>query len=224
MSSSPTNAQTDSQTRQMVEDELQWVPQLDATGIGVGVTEGVVVLSGEVDSNVSRHLAAKAALRVRGVRSVANEITIKTAWSTVTDVDIAEAVQNTLSWTSGLPDGAISAEVENGTVILSGSVAWESQRRGAEQQVRKITGVSWVDNRITLLPRVSAEDTHDRIQDALKRNALTDADNITVLVNGTDVTLIGRVGSYDEKRQAELTAWSSPHVGSVDNNLIVTAR
>jgi osmotically-inducible protein OsmY len=109
-------------------------------------------------------------------------------------------------------------------VILTGSVAWDSQRRAAEKQVRQIKGVHWVDDRVTLAPRVSSFEAHQHITDALKRNALTDAAQIDVAVDGTRVTLTGTVASYDEFRQAERAAWSSPHVTEVRNDLTVQPR
>lgn len=212
---------TDAQIKELVEDELEWTPGVDAPAIGVAVTDGVVTLTGEVPYYWHRHTAAKAVLRMRGVQAVANEITVLGSHDTPTDTDIAVAVAHALRWSSRVPTGEIDAEVHDGGVVLSGQVSWDISRQGAEREVAAIKGVQWVDNRITLAPRASAADTRARITEALRRNALTDAGAVHIDVDGTTVTLTGEVSSYDAKHQAERAAWRSPHVSEVRNDLII---
>lgn len=212
---------TDAQIKELVDDELQWTPGVDAPAIGVAVTDGVVTLTGEVPYYWHRHTAAKAVLRMRGVRAVANQIAVRGTHDTPTDTEIATAVARALAWSSRIPTGEIDAEVHDGGVTLSGEVSWDITRQGAEREVAALKGVRWVDNRITLAPRASAADTRKRITDALARNALTDAEAIHIDVDGTTVTLTGEVGSYDAKRQAELASWRSPHITEVRNDLVI---
>jgi osmotically-inducible protein OsmY len=81
--------------------------------------------------------------------------------------------------------------------------------------------VYFVDNRITLSPRPTARDTEEKIRRALVRNAVVDGDTISVTVRGTEVTLTGTVRSWAEKKQAGLSAWSSPTVSNVHNDIKV---
>ncbi|AXH36073.1 BON domain-containing protein [Humibacter sp. BT305] len=215
---------SDAEIVALVEDELRWTPNADADRITVGVENGVVTLTGEVDHLMSRHVAAKAALRVRGVRGVANEIAVSVTNGDIPDPLIADAVAHAVEWTSGIAPGDVHVEVQDGAVTLNGTVEWDSVRVSLEQDIRGIRGVRSLEDRITLSPRVSSPATHARITDALKRNALTDAKSIDVTVQGTVVVLSGRVGSWDEKRQAELAAWASPHVSAVKNHLQVYVR
>ena len=62
-------------------DELEFDPRIRHEEIGVVVKDGVVTLSGAIDSNAGRAAAARAAERVSGVRAVANELQVRLCWS-----------------------------------------------------------------------------------------------------------------------------------------------
>jgi osmotically-inducible protein OsmY len=219
-----TTSRTDDMIRRDVEEEFRWVPGVDADSIGVGVNDGIVTLSGQLPHLWLRHEAGVAALRIRGVKGLANEIEVVLAGTAPTDADIAGAIAHQLRWTGSLPEGAVIPEVRDGVVTLRGVVGHNSQRQAVERETLRVRGVRRLTNEITLSSRASAEDTKERIAAALKRNAVIDVDNITVQVDGTEVTLSGHVGSWDERHQAERTAWTSPHVTSVRNHLAITLR
>jgi len=221
MSALLTKADHDIQTA--VREELDWVPDLTTSPeIGVSIQTGVVTLTGHTPSNAERLAAGRAAARVLGVRGVTNDIEVATSVWDVTEADIADAVDNALHWASDLPAGIHSA-LRSGVVTLTGEVQWNHQRRNAQRAVERVKGVQAVDNRITLAGRPSADDTRERIHNALVRNAIIDANSIKVEIEGTRVILRGAVRTWLEKSQASHTAWASPHVTEVDNRLIVVA-
>ncbi|WP_291048503.1 BON domain-containing protein [Herbiconiux sp.] len=225
MSTSPVLTPTDRGLQQSVIDELDWTPGVHPATIGVAVIGGVVTLAGEVASLPEKIAAEKAALRVEGVRTVANELTVHgTVEASASDEEIARRVNDVLAWTTTLPSGAVTATVHDGAVILTGTVEWEYQRRAARKAVQNVEFVRLVDNRIVLTRRVSAVDAGERIRNALRRDALIDARNITVAVSDTTVRLTGTVRSYEERREAERAAWNSPHVQHVDNQIDIDAR
>ncbi|HEY7234004.1 MAG TPA: BON domain-containing protein [Gemmatimonadaceae bacterium] len=203
-------------------DELRWDPRVKQKEIGVAARDGVVTITGSVESFAERWAVERAVERVAGVRVVANEIDVKLPSSLVrTDSDIAHQMRQAFKWDVQVPDELITAEVTKGWVTLEGEVGWNFQREAAAQAVRNLAGVRGVTNLIRVKSSISAYDVNLKIKDALRRRADRDAANIQVQANGDVVTLKGTVSSFAERRAAEGVAWSAPGVHEVKDELIV---
>lgn len=209
---------TDREIQADVMAELRWNPGVPATEIGVAVKDGVVTLTGIVDTYLEKWRAEEAAHRVNGVTAVANEIQVRTLGER-TDSDIASAAMHALDWNSSIPAGKVHVTVDKGWVTLKGEVEWQYQRQEAERAVRRLWGVKGVSNLITVKPLAKPTDLKKQIEDALVRSAQIDAERITVEVQGTKAILKGRVRSWAEREEAERIAWLAPGITSVDNQI-----
>lgn len=213
---------TDSQIQKNVMDELRWEPILNAAEIGVAVKNGVVTLSGLVDTYFKKIAAERAAKRVAGVKAVAEDIQVGVSPAfPKTDTEIAQKVIDALQWHSGIQEEKIKVKVEDGHVKLEGEVDWEYQRNSAKTAIEHLNGVRSVINFITIRPRVTPSGLEQMINAAFHRSATLDANKIAVEVEGGKVTLRGKVRSYPEKEDAEITIWNAPGVTSLESKLEV---
>jgi len=204
-----------------VEQELRWEPSVCATKIGVSVNAGVVELDGHVGSVYEKWAAERAALRVANVTAVASEIIVDLPFeSERTDEDIASAASSHFTWNHLVPD-TIKLTVSKGRVTLLGNAEWHYQKEEAERVVRSLRGVKFVMNDIVLKPTASAAGVKIKIEDALKRDAVIEAKNVTVETSGNAVTLTGHVHSWKEREDAEYAAFAAPGVSSVSNLLTI---
>jgi osmotically-inducible protein OsmY len=216
------NMYTDAQVKQNVVDELKWEPSVNATQIGVEVKDGIVTLSGHVDSYVEKCSAKRAALRVAGVKALAVEIDVKLPGvSKRNDTDIARSVENILKWSAFLPADSVKVVVSDGWVTLSGQVDSDYQRRGVADTVRPLMGVTGVTNNVVVKAKASASAIKSSIEAALKRRAIADAKAILVDVKGDKVTLRGTASSWSERDLTTQAAWSTPGVRDVIDNISV---
>lgn len=209
---------SDQEIQKDVMAELRWDAQIQPNEIGVAVKDGVVTLTGWVDSYLKKWSAEDAARRVAGVKAVANDLEVKLATER-TDPDIAAAAVHALEWDSSVPAGKVQVTVSKGWVTLRGEVEWQYQRQSAESVVRRLAGVKGVTNLIVVKPSTTPSELKKKIEDALIRNAQVDAKNITVEVQGSKAILRGTVRAWVEKEEAERVAWSAPGITSVDNRI-----
>jgi osmotically-inducible protein OsmY len=217
------SVRTDEDIQRDVLEELKWDIRVRPNEIGVAVKDGVVTLTGWVDSYLKKIAAEEDAHRVPGVKAVVNDIEVRLPGSAErTDADLAKAVLDALKWDAGIPTDKIDVTVDHGWVTLKGEVDYYFQKRDAEHAVERISGVRGVTNLLTVKPQPTPDDLKQQIEQALVRNAETDAKRITVEVQGSKVVLRGTVSSYAEKKAAEEVAWSAPGVTEVDNRIVVS--
>jgi osmotically-inducible protein OsmY len=215
---------TDSELKKDVLSELLWDPLISETKVGVTVNEGVVTLTGHLDTYAEKVAAKRAAERVSGVKAIAVELDVIPAGiHQRSDTEIALAVEHALSWNTSVPQDRVKVAVEKGWVTLTGDLDWNFQRRAVERMVRPLKGVVGITDNIQLKTLPIPIKLQERIQDALTRQAMREARRIDVSVEGSEVTLRGHVHSWAEKNAAEGATWSAPGVVRVNNQLTVEA-
>lgn len=218
----PTN-RTTKELRKSVLEELDWEPSIDASDIGVAVGDGVVTLSGTVPTYAEKRAAERAALRVAGVRGLANDIEVRLATDHQrTDSEIAKAAVEALERNIQVPSDAVKLKVADGWITLEGTVKWDYQRKRAERAVRYLMGVRGLTDNLNVKQRPTPNNIRDRIKTSLERRVAEQSDRIQVKVDDGKVTLSGTVPSWPDREDVESAVWSAPGVTNVENNLKVS--
>jgi osmotically-inducible protein OsmY len=206
--------------------ELDWEPQVNPDHIGVTVRDGLVTLSGHVDSYWQKRAAEQAVGRVNGVRAIAELLTVRLPdHVSRSDEEIAAAAVARLDWDGAVPPGAVQVRVEGGNVTLSGSVAQAYQRAAAVLAVQPLWGVISVIDEITVVGPPARPSNPDQIADDIRRalnRGWFAADTVHVAAKGGTVTLSGSAGTYRDRDLAVATAWAAPGTMLVENHIRIS--
>lgn len=214
---------SDKQLKTDIEAELEWEPSINSANVGVAVKDGVVTLTGHLDTYAQQSVVERAVGRVAGVSAIASDIEVRLAPEHVRDdTDIAAAALAALHWNSLVPSEKVHLKVDKGWITLTGELTWNYQRTEAENTVRTLTGVRGVSNKLTLKPATTPSDVVARISNALARHAENEARDIRVSVSDSTVTLRGKVNSWEELSVAQAAAWAAPGVSKVISELNVS--
>ena len=215
---------TDQEIQQDVFRELRWDSRVDQTEIGVEVDNGIVTLTGTLESYAKKLAAREAAHRVLGVLDVADDIQVKTPGSLKrTDTDIARTVRFALEWDAFARDEKIRSTVSEGWVSLEGELSTLREKEDAERVVRVLAGVKGVHNLLTVAPaKADPTELRKSIEEALERRAEREAEKISVRVEDGVVTLEGRVRTWQEKSAVLGTVSHAPGVRQVKDLLSVS--
>ena len=203
-----------------VQDAIKWEPLLHAAEIGVTAKDGVVSLTGDVDSYAKKLEAENAAKKVIGVTALVERIEVKFPSSWVkTNGEIATEVVTALKSNWSVPQEKVTVKVEDGWVTLEGELPWNYQKEAARNAVKFLTGVKGVINNITIKSESHDEIEKEDVVDAIERSLSVDDSDIDVSVSGTTVTLTGTVNSWYQKEEAGRIAWNTPGIWHVKNEL-----
>lgn len=213
---------TDHQLKTDVLAELAWEPSISADHIGVTAKDGVVTLSGHVETFSQKKAAETAACRVSGLKGLAEEIEVRLPGHIKhNDDEIATAALARMNWDVVVPLNAVKVKVEKGFVTLTGTVEQYFQKSAAEWDVRALSGVKGVTNNIVIKPRVDSATISEDIRHALHRSWLSD-DNIKVSATGGKVHLTGKVDNWRDRELASATAWAATGTTWVDNDIRIS--
>ena len=213
---------SNSELQRDVQNAISWEPLLHAAEIGVIANDGIITLTGEVDTYSKKIEAENATKNVIGVKAIVEKIEVKLPNSWVkSDSDVAQEVLLAFKSHFSIPDQSIKVKVENGWVTIDGEVAWNYQSEAAKNVITYLPGVKGVTNNIKI--KTETDDLIEKrsIEEAIARNWSINHTDLKVSVSGTTVTLSGIVDSWRQKEDAARIAWNTPGIKHVVNDLEV---
>ena len=242
---------TDDQIRDRVKQALK---DDDLTGVSVqSVNKGVVLLAGNVDT-LSQHLRAiEDTARVPGVQRVASEIKSPDkladaeiyseppaqpagdapgkARRSISDMWVTSAVKMRLIADDRTPGLDVNVDTTGGKVTLFGTVPSQTAKAAAEEDAKKVSGVTTVANELEIVPssqKEAVKEDDGRIKDRVK-DALAQQDELRDLSIGVEVEngvarLTGSVPSQEQRIRAAVAARTTPGVRAVRDELRVASK
>ena len=205
-----------------VQDAIRWEPLLKTADISVTAKDGVITLTGIVDSYAKKLEAEEAAKNVKGVKNVIEKIEIQfEGTGKKGDNEISYEVLNALKWNLQVPNEKVKVKVEAGWVTLEGELTWNYHKEAAKKSVSNLVCVKGVINNITIKSETIDLIEEKDIERALARNWSLNDQDIRVKVSTNRVTLNGIVHSLYQKDEAGRIAWNAPGVCAVENELVI---
>lgn len=203
-----------------VQNAIKWEPLLNAAEIGVTAKDGVVSLTGVVDSYAKKLEAENAAKRVIGVKALVEKIEVQfpNSW-TKTNAEIANEVLTALKSNWSIPNDKVTVKVEDGWVTLEGELPWNFEKEAAKRAVNYLMGVKGVTNNILIKSEIHDKIEQQDVENAIARSWSINDNDIRVKVAGKTVSLTGTVTSWYQKEEAGRIAWNTPGIWLVDNEL-----
>jgi hyperosmotically inducible protein len=117
----------------------------------VDARDGIVTLSGKVDTEQAKTAADEVAKKIDGVKSVNNQLQVvpeaKRKEVDATDDKITDAIEKAMDTDPNLTDVGLSANSNNGVITLDGTVETREQLVRAAEAIRKVPGVRSVDTK-----------------------------------------------------------------------------
>jgi len=172
--------------------------------ITVDVNQGVVRLSGAVNTYAEKVTAANVAARVPRIQGVENDIVVApTPEHALSDASLLRMVASVLRWDSRVPAGRVSASVCDGIVTLTGVVSREEERAATEAAICRLVGVRGVVNHMVVPARQTGPAASSAVRRSIRRSLGRDARGVRVSVRDAGVELYGHVASPAARQAAE---------------------
>ncbi len=140
------------------------------------------------------------------------------------DEQIKKNVIDELYWDSRIDASDIKAEVNDGRVLLQGTVPTYSSKIIASKDVWNVPNIKWVTNNLDVEHGVKVptdEDIVRNINDRYTWNQLLHPEKFEIMSSEGQVTLTGTVDAYWKKELAESEAQSVLGVKDIVNNIAI---
>jgi osmotically-inducible protein OsmY len=147
----PTGSRTDTEIAEAVRHALEWNVLVPHRLIHSTVSDGEVVLEGEVEYLTQRDDAEKAIRHLAGVRFITNRILVK-APRPVRSADVRDAIHDALERRASREFSRIRVDAEDGAVTLTGSCRTWGDRKAVVGAARGTAGVHTVRDQMRIEP------------------------------------------------------------------------
>jgi osmotically-inducible protein OsmY len=141
------------------------------------------------------------------------------------DARVKQRIENKLLGLVSVHLEDLGLEVADGAVRLTGSVASVGERMTVERVLGGISGVTGLNNELTIRPTGRSEQAlADEVRRLLQRRVRFQKSQVDVTASGSEVTLSGKIERAIDRLDAEDIAGSVTGVTRVVNNLQIVTQ
>jgi hyperosmotically inducible protein len=199
--------------------------------VKVKADDGVVTLSGTVQDNDEKALAADTVENLPGVTSVKNDIVVKSAYPEHSDSWIALKIRSRLLVKANVSAADTKVSSKEGVVTLTGTADNLAQKELTEVYAKDVDGVKSVKNEIvvkevankgqTVGETIDDASITSQVKYALMTHKSTSALKTKVTTNDAKIVITGEAGSEAEKSLVTKLAQDVRGVKSVSNDMTI---
>lgn len=206
-------------------DRLVHDSRINVKKIKVEMRDGMVVLTGSVQSFAAREAAESDVWMVKGVGLVENDLVVEFPefYRRPSDLSIKESANQLMNWDPDLYLERIEVFVEDGVVVLEGAVKSYGNKIHAQRLVCSVGGVRGISNRLIVIPSeaLSDEAIGRNIVSKFSNNFIIDVNSIYIKVQNGKVMLSGIVISRRALEVAEDLVRYTDGVVKIENRLVI---
>jgi osmotically-inducible protein OsmY len=140
---------TDAEIARVALNTLEWDVWVPHHRVAVAVSDGIVKLEGEVDTQHQKDAAERVIRQLTGVKDVANLLGVK---GRVASADVKAKIERAFQRSAVIDARQIQVETREGKVILRGRVRSWAERDTAERAAWAAPGVTSVVDLLTIEP------------------------------------------------------------------------
>lgn len=208
-----------------IEAQLMMDSRIDLNKLKVEINDGIVYLSGTVQSLAALNAVENAVRSIENVKKIYNKIKIRYDENNivVSDQSIIENVKKILDLDRNIKAEFVKVEIDQGIVRLTGSVDSYWSKIRCQEIISGIAGVNQIINELDVVPTVSESDHQIaiHIHDSLQRMSIASMENITIEVKKGVVTITGKVPHWNAYNSVEFAVRHTRGVLDVKNELIL---
>lgn len=187
--------------------------------IGITVDEGIVILSGTVETPDEKEIAAAVTKAVPGVKAIVQKLEIEISPERLYADALSEKIRAGFKAQIGIPQERISIRIEARRLTLEGELRWHYQKDVAIRIASEMAGNREVVDLITVDNTIKEGITREHILQSIKTDGRTVCDDLDIIVNGRNIILIGSVPTVAQSILAKKIAEAIPGINSVTNAL-----
>jgi osmotically-inducible protein OsmY len=218
---------SDEEIKKDIVEQLYWDNRVDASGINVSVSNGDVMLSGSLETLSMREAARQDAEVIPGVKSITVNLDVtKSKIDVSVDKTLESTARDILSYNPDISTCDLDVRVNNGWLIVDGTVDHLWQKYHAESQLRELTGVIGITNKVAVVPRENVEDKviAKELTRIFDNSNFVHLNMLDIKVEDGSVSLSGNVPDLFSKNFVNSVATLISGVKEVNDNVSVTSK